>query len=611
MADIIQLLPDHVANQIAAGEVVQRPASVVKELLENAIDAKATNIKLLIKDAGKLLIQVIDNGIGMSQTDARFSFERHATSKIKTAADLFKLNTKGFRGEALASIAAIAHVTLKTKQENQEVGTEIKIEGSTIVSQTVISTPTGTSIAVKNLFYNIPARRKFLKSNTVEMRHIMDEFHRITLAHPNISFVLFNNNKEEFNLKIANLKQRIVALFGKKTNEILVPINEQTDVVTIEGFIAKPEFAKKKRGKQFFFANNRFIKSPYLHHAVANAFETLLPAGFHPTYFLFLSVTPSEIDINIHPTKTEVKFSNEKIIYQILRSTIKHSLGQYNVAPLLDFNRDASLDIPYGFKNKPSNSPTIEVDRSYNPFKDEIATPSKGFSKQHLVKPTQNWETLYNHLDKDVQKIQDIEVNLDTPLNTTLLEEDTANGKTLQLHQKYIVSTIKSGIVYIHQQRAHERILYESFLSNLTISEATSQQLLFPLNLHFSKSEIIQIKQLQPDLEAIGFEFEKIATEAIFIKGLPVGFPTEKTQQIIEELLFNLQQDLPESSFSLLDMMAKSLSKSLAIKVGKSLNNKEQEDILNKLFLCKEPNQSPFGKPTFISINIDEINKKF
>ncbi|MCL4160402.1 UNVERIFIED_CONTAM: hypothetical protein GTU68_012302, partial [Idotea baltica] len=333
MSDIIQLLPDHVANQIAAGEVVQRPASVVKELLENAIDAGATTIKLLLKDAGKTLIQVIDDGKGMSATDTRMCFERHATSKIKKAEDLFNLSTKGFRGEALASIAAIAHVELKTKQENQELGTCLKIEGSKIISQDFISTGKGTSLAVKNLFYNIPARRNFLKSDTVETRHIIDEFQRVALAHPNIAFLLHHNNNEVYHLKSSNLRKRIVAIFGTKMNEKLVPIDEQTDILTIEGFVAKPEFSKRKRGEQFFFVNNRFIKSSYLNHAVVNAFDGLLEAGCHPSYFLYLTVPANTIDINIHPTKTEIKFDNEKALYAMLRATVKHSLGQYNVAP--------------------------------------------------------------------------------------------------------------------------------------------------------------------------------------------------------------------------------------------------------------------------------------
>ena len=406
MSDIIQLLPDHVANQIAAGEVVQRPASVVKELLENAIDADATSIKLLIKEAGKSLIQVIDNGKGMSETDARLSFERHATSKIRCAEDLFQLKTKGFRGEALASIAAISHVELKTKQEQKELGTHIKIEGSEIVLQDVISTSKGTSIAVKNLFYNIPARRNFLKSNQVETRHIIDEFQRVALVHPTISFSLYHNENEVYRLTSCNLRQRIVAILGKKTNEKLVPIDEKTDVLELTGFVSKPEFSKKKRGEQFFFVNQRFIKNPYLHHAIVSAFDGLLSSGYHPTYFLYLTVPTNTIDINIHPTKTEVKFDNEKILYAIIRSTVKHSLGQYNVAPAIDFNRDANLDTPYDFKNKKIYSvPKVEVNRDFNPFKNDSqkATP---FS--YNKNKTQDWESLYVDIKAPASEIKNI-----------------------------------------------------------------------------------------------------------------------------------------------------------------------------------------------------------
>lgn len=602
MADIIQLLPDHVANQIAAGEVVQRPASVVKELLENAIDAEATNIKLIIKDAGKALIQVIDNGKGMSTTDARLSFERHATSKIKKAEDLFNLHTKGFRGEALASIAAIAHVVLKTKQENQTLGTSIKIEGSTVVSQETVLTPIGTSIAVKNLFYNIPARRNFLKSNTIETRHIVNEFQRVALAHPNISFQFYHNESEIYNLNTGNLRQRIVAIFGKKTNEKLVPINESTDVVKIIGFVTKPEFAKKKRDEQFFFVNDRFIKNSYLNHAVSSAFDGLMPSGVYPTYFLYLNVPTNSIDINIHPTKTEIKFDDEKTLYAILRSTIKHSLGQYNVAPVLDFERDASMDTPYNFKEKSAPKPTITVDRSFNPFKTE---QQNTIHFPYKREKTADWESLYTGIDA-----RDIEVESEN-INSSLFTEEKQNNKTYQIHNKYIVSSIKSGIVYINQQLAHQRILYEEFLENITVKEAMSQQLLFPLELSFNKTDITSIKEIKEDLESIGFLFDKILEDSVVISGIPVTIIESQISIIIEQLLEDINNDIPDTSFSQLDIMAKSLAKSLAIKTGTKLDTKEQEDIVNKLFLCKEPSASPFGKKTFITVNIDEIDKKF
>ncbi len=399
MSDVIHLLPDHVANQIAAGEVVQRPASVIKELLENSIDAGAKNIQVFIKEAGKILIKVVDDGMGMSVTDARLSFERHATSKIKTADDLFRLQTKGFRGEALASIAAIAHVELKTKREDDEVGTCMKIEGSQVISQEPCSTATGTSISVKNLFYNIPARRNFLKSDTVETRHIVDEFQRVALAHPGIAFTLVHNTGELFQLPLAKYRQRITNIFGGKTNEKLVPVNEETEILKISGFVGKPEFARRTRGEQFFFVNDRFIKSPYLNHAVTAAFEGLLKDNTYPSYFLYLTVDPKSIDINIHPTKTEIKFDDEHALYAILRSAIKHSLGQFNVAPVLDFERDPTMDTPYNFQNRQASAPKVEVDRNFNPFRNEQEGGrnfSSGFKKE-----SGSWEGLYTGLNSE------------------------------------------------------------------------------------------------------------------------------------------------------------------------------------------------------------------
>ncbi|WP_339658286.1 DNA mismatch repair endonuclease MutL [uncultured Polaribacter sp.] len=602
MSDIIQLLPDHVANQIAAGEVVQRPASVVKELLENAIDAGATNITLLLKDAGKTLIQVIDDGKGMSATDARMCFERHATSKIKKAEDLFNLCTKGFRGEALASIAAIAHVELKTKQENEELGTSIKIEGSKIVSQDFVSTSKGTSIAVKNLFYNIPARRNFLKSDTVETRHIIDEFQRVALAHPTISFLMHHNNNEVYHLKGGNLRKRIVAVFGTKMNEKLVPINEHTDILTIEGFVAKPEFSKRKRGEQFFFVNDRFIKSSYLNHAVTNAFDGLLEYGAHPSYFLYLTVPASTIDINIHPTKTEIKFDNEKALYAMLRATVKHSLGQYNVAPVLDFNRDANLDTAYHLnKNAVKGAvPKITVDPDFNPFKEtvqkEISFPYK------REQNTQSWESLYTSTAFSDEGNQ-----------SELFEhqQESKTQKTFQIQRKYVMSLIKSGAVLIHQSLAHQRILYEEFLESITVKEANSQQLLFPVKISFTSAEIEMIYTIKTELENAGFSFDEFTKDSVTIKGIPVSVTESKITIILEELLSELNLDIPDASFSHFDIMAKSFAKTLCIKTGAQLSEKEQENLVNKLFSCKEPSISPFGKSTFKTLTLNEIDNLF
>ena len=615
MADIIQLLPDHVANQIAAGEVVQRPASVVKELLENAIDAGANTIKLIIKDAGKTLVQVIDNGKGMSHTDSRLSFERHATSKIRSAEDLFQLNTKGFRGEALASIAAIAHVELKTKQEHDDVGTCLVIEGSKVVSQDVVVTPTGTSVSVKNLFFNIPARRNFLKSDTVELRHVIDEFHRVALAHPNISFALYNNGSEAFNLPISNYRQRIVNIFGNKTNEKLVPVKEDTEVLKISGFVGKPEFAKKTRGEQYFFVNDRFIKSAYLNHAIASAFEGLLKNGTHASYFLNLTVNPQTIDINIHPTKTEIKFDDEHTLYALLRSAIKHSLGQFNIAPVIDFDRDPNLDTPYSHKNNDTHLPKVEVDRSFNPFQEETA--SKARAVAYKKEPTTSWESLYVGLEsKGNDSKQDFtEVQFESEEQTASIFDDDnqveQTNTTYQLHNKYIVSAIKSGMLVIDQHRAHQRVLYEDFLKNLTIKEAASQQLLFPLQLHFSPQDIVIINQLKNDLEHTGFVFSSVKEEFVDITGVPVGVPESEVSIILEQLISDVENEVPDSNFSATDLLAKSMAKSLAIKTGQSLQKDEQEHLVNKLFACKEPNVSPTNRTTFITMSVDELDKKF
>lgn len=622
MSSIIQLLPDHVANQIAAGEVVQRPASVVKELLENAVDAGANDIKLILKDAGKSLVQVIDNGKGMSVTDARLCFERHATSKIRQAEDLFSLHTKGFRGEALASIAAIAHVEMKTKQDQEELGTHIIIEGSKFVSQEMAVLPKGTSFAIKNLFFNIPARRNFLKSDTVEFRHVVDEFQRVALAHPQIYFTFYHNGSEMYNLQASTFRQRIVNIFSGKTNEKLVPVNEETEIVNIQGFVCKPEFAKKNRGEQFFFVNDRFIKSSYLHHAVMSAYEGLLKDGLQPSYFIYLQVPPNSIDINIHPTKTEIKFDDESALYAILRASIKHSLGQFNVAPVLDFERDANLDTPYYYKDVEAATPTIEVDGNFNPFSEEDK-PNKHFTKSGSVyrkqEPVANWESLYVGLKQDTEEVETIsfenEVSFENDEVTSSLfdgeEVEQEIHKTYQIHKKYIVNPIKSGMLIVDQHRAHQRILYEQFLTNFTVDLASSQQLLFPLHLYFSNIEMQLIKELKPSLTNTGFVFEETNEGNVVISGLPVNISESEVSLVLEQLLSDLQEGLPENSFSQNDTIAKSMARSLAVKTGTYLTQKEQENLINGLFACKDPNVSPFQKPTFITIRVEDLDKKF
>nr|WP_315191128.1 DNA mismatch repair endonuclease MutL [uncultured Flavobacterium sp.] len=614
MSSIIQLLPDHVANQIAAGEVVQRPASVVKELLENAVDARATDIKLIIKDAGKSLIQVIDNGLGMSVTDARLCFERHATSKIRQAEDLFSLHTKGFRGEALASIAAIAHIEMKTKQDQEELGTHIVIEGSKFVSQEVAVLPKGTSFAVKNLFFNIPARRNFLKSDIVEYKHVIDEFQRVALAHPKIHFTFYHNGSDMFNLPPSTLRQRIVNIFSGKTNEKLVPVQEETEIVGIQGFVSKPEFAKKNRGEQFFFVNDRFIKSGYLHHAVMAAYDGILKDGAQPSYFLYLTVPPNTIDINIHPTKTEIKFDDEQALYAILRASIKHSLGQFNVAPVLDFDRDANLDTPYHYKDLEGETPTIQVNRDFNPFSEE--KPSKQFSSYKKPEPTASWESLYVGLKHDTETFSaksDFTFTNEEITSSLFNDEEVEQvvHKTYQIHKKYIVSPIKSGMVIVDQQRAHQRVLYEQFLVSMTVHQASSQQLLFPLNLFFSTNEMELIAELQLSLMNTGFVFEESMADHVVISGIPVNVTESEVSIVLEQLLSDLQDGIPESSFSQNDTIAKSMAKSLAVKTGTYLTEKEQENLVNGLFACKDPNVSPFQKPTFITMRVEDLDKKF
>jgi len=593
MNSIIALLPDHVANQIAAGEVIQRPASVVKELLENAVDAGAQTIQLIIKDAGKTLIQVIDDGIGMNSTDIRLAFERHATSKIKSAEDLFALNTKGFRGEALASIAAIAHVETHSKTEIDEVSHCLKIEGSTVVEQTLSTQPQGTSIAVKSLFYNIPARRNFLKSDSVELRHVIDEFQRVALTHPEIKFLFFNNGNELFDLGTGTLRKRITSIFGTKWDNHLVPAEEKTSLAQLKGFVLKPEFSKKTRGNQFFFVNNRFIKSSFLHHAVASAFEGLLKPGYHPGYFLYLTVDPKTIDINIHPTKTEIKFEEEQSIYAILRSAVKHSLGIFQVIPTLDFEQNPSFEVPYSFKEKNPIPPPIEVDSSFNPFQ----TNSEFNSTK--VKPEQ-WETILSGIQIDPSDESSQESSLlDVPQRT----------RVFQLFLKYIVCPLQSSMILIDQNRAHQRVLYERFLTAITAKKGVSQQLLFPLEMKLNAMQLEEFKLSGEVLESLGFELALKPGGILEVLGGPEHCPQSKIEAVLETL-FSGSEDRSIAHFSQADQIAKSMAKSLAIKSGDLLAIEEQQTLLDDFFGCKETSVSPFNKPIFITLDKREIEQK-
>ena len=597
MKDIINILPDNVANQIAAGEVVQRPASVVKELLENSIDAKATEIKVLVKDAGKTIIQIIDNGIGMSKRDASICFDRHTTSKISNAKDLFNIRTKGFRGEALASIAAISHVNLISKQHGIELATEIAVHGSELKSNKSTVSEAGTKISVKNIFFNIPARRNFLKSNNVEFRHVVNEFIRVSLAHPEIKFIFYNDDEEIYNLPISNFKKRIINLFGSKTSEKLVPVSENTEILKIDGFIFKPKYSKKTRGEQFFFVNNRFIKSAYLNHAINSAFEGLIDPKYNPSYFLNLEVDPSTIDINIHPTKTEIKFEDEHSIYAILRASVKHSLGQYSITPVLDFDRNKSLDIPYDFEKKSkSASVGIDINTNYNPFE-------KSEAGQKFVK-----------IDSFNEKMESLEFSSETneikEFNFDELSTISSPDNSIQINKKFIVNKIKSGLIIINQERAHQRILYEKFLKSVTLNNINSQKLLHPIEIEFSKVDIQILSSKKDILNQFGLDFD-LEQDKIIIKAIPSFIDSEDLSESFNNLIYNVQNDLADESFSESDFISKIISKSMSIKNGKYLKIKEQQYIINSLFACKETMICPFNKRTFVKIDFSEIENMF
>lgn len=542
--------------------------------------------------AGKTMIQVIDNGMGMSPTDVRLAFERHATSKIKSADDLFSITSKGFRGEALASIAAIAQVEVHTKRADDEMATCLKISGSKVEDQEVSVAPTGTSIVVKNLFYNVPARRNFLKSDKVELRHIIDEFHRVALTHPEVKFTFMQNGSELFDLPAVNFRKRIANIFGNKIEEKLIPVEEMTTVAGIEGFIVKPEFAKKSRGQQFFFVNKRFIKSPFLHHAVSSAFQGLLRDQFHPGYFVYMQIDPKTIDINIHPTKTEVKFEEERNLYAIIKSMVKHSLGMFQAAPVLDFERDPSLDTPYNFQQKPpSNIPSIEVDSSFNPFKDS----EKGIPKASKS----SWESLYSGLEMPNDNNADEELKL-------AIEQAP---KVFQLLRKFIVTTTRSGLLVIDQQRAHQRVLYEKFLTSITKRDMVSQQLIFPKEVELTPQQIALFGELEANLNAMGFVVKQ-KDNHLHITGIPAICDDKQLGQLFEDVFSPPDDHEQVASFSQADYMAKILSKSLSIKGNLTLSVQEQQALVDDLFACKDTLTCPFNRKIFITLDKEELEKK-
>ena len=578
--DIIQLLPDHVANQIAAGEVIQRPSSAVKEMLENALDAGSTEIKLFIKDAGKTLLQVVDNGSGMSKADLKMCFERHATSKIKSADDLFNIQSMGFRGEAMASIAAIAHVEVTSKLTDKELGTHLIIEGSKITTHEDCASSNGTSMKVKNLFYNVPARRNFLKSDQVEMRHIVEEFTRIALANPKVKMQLFHNNSELFHLPSSNLRQRIVNIIGDKKNETLVPIEEETTLVKITGFVGKPEAAKRTRGEQYFFVNKRFIKSQYLHHAVSKAFEEVIAYNYFPSYFINLNIDPKLIDINIHPTKTEIKFEDENAIYAIIRATVKRSLGAYNIAPSLDFSQELSFDLDFSNKEpKTLRQPTIKVDSTYNPFEKK---------SEYTLEKVIEWK------------------------QPTLSEEFDSNNELNELSQignHFIAVPNENGLLLIHQRRAHKRILFEYFKNILSQQKGQSQQLLFPKEINLNNTELEFIVSMQKELNAVGFIFE-FKDSTLVISGIPPECQEENLHGIIENLIEQAKNS-EQLNINLKDNLAKSLATSLAISEFKKLADEEMKSLKNELLKCKSPSVCPSGKRTMINLKTADLEKYF
>jgi len=610
MAHLIRLLPDTLANQIAAGEVVQRPASVVKELLENAIDAGSTEIKMVIKDAGKKLIQVIDNGRGMSEVDARMSFEKHATSKIKTAEDLFNIQTMGFRGEALASIAAIAQLEMETCQQEDTVGTRIVIEGAQIKTQEAVATSKGTQIGVKNLFFNVPARRNFLKSNAVENKHIIEEFQRAALAQPDIAFSLYQNDEETYQLPPAKLSHRVIHLFGDTYKKQLIPCQEETEVLKVRGYIGKPEYAKKTRGEQFFFVNQRFIKSSYLHHAVKNAFESLLPQNVFPFYVLFIDIAPRHIDVNVHPTKTEIKFENERMVYAVLAAAIKQALAIHHITPSLDFEQNINFN-PFPSRTEVSTGNHIK-ERNYAQFK-SLKTPQQGGTKA--------WEKIFKSLASPSSEVSTETATTRSSANTAntltlsefmLKEPTTSDVIKIQLHERYILTKLKSGILLIDQQTAHERILYEQYLHPLVNNQQRSaQQLLFPVHIPLNPTDMALLQAHITDIHALGFTLGAFGKDSLIITGCPTEAADHDLKQLLEGLIEQFKWNQAHLSLNTQENLARSLAKRACIQPGKRLQEEEINALVDQLFACTHPSYTPDGRKTFLVMTLVQIKALF
>ena len=616
MSDVIRLLPDSVANQIAAGEVIQRPASIVKELVENAIDAEASNIYVLVTDAGKTCIQVIDDGKGMSETDARLSFERHATSKIREASDLFALRTMGFRGEALASIAAVAQVELKTRPASEEVGTKIVIAGSKFESQEVVSCPKGSNFSVKNLFFNIPARRKFLKANSTELSNILAEFERIALVNPDVSLSLYSNDAEVFNLPASSLRQRILSVFGKKLNQQLLTVDVDTTMIKVSGFVAKPETSRKKGMHQYFFVNGRYMRHPYFHKAVMDAYEQLIPAGDQITYFLYFEVDPANIDVNIHPTKTEIKFENEQAIWQILAAAVKESLGKFSAVPSIDFDTADMPDIPAFEQAAPVESPKVHYNSDYNPFK----------SSASYSRPSVNWENLYGGLQKadthiepdttdhffDVAHTESAETGsvFSSAFNNTDHAVEKAN-QHLQIKGRYILTSVKSGLMIIDQHRAHVRILFDRYITQITNRQGEGQRVLFPEIIQLPASEVVVLEGIMDDLSAVGFELTNLGGGSFAVNSIPSGVEGLDPVQLVRNMVHTAMEKGNDVKEEIQNVLALTLSKAAAIVYGQVLTPDEITGLVDNLFACETPNYTPDGSVVISTIKDDDINKLF
>ena len=617
MADRIQLLPDNIANQIAAGEVIQRPASAVKELLENAVDAGATEIKLIINDAGKSLLQVIDNGQGMSETDARMCFERHATSKIQNIDDLFHIRTMGFRGEALASIAAVAQVELRTRKADNDVGTCIEIENSVVTRQQPVATPVGTSICMKNLFFNVPARRNFLKSNAAEMRHIIDEFIRVALAFPQVFFSLNTNGQQIFYLEAGNLKQRILQILGSNYNSKLVSVKEETDYLNIYGFVGKPDIAKKTRGDQYFFVNNRFIKSPYLNHAVMNAFQDTITLDSFPMYVLFIDLDPAQVDVNVHPTKQEIKFEDEKIVYAFVQAAVKHALAQFSITPTLDFDLDSSIQQLESIQKPFTEEKKLETTSSsiYRTFTEA--------NQAHKIEPDElkHWSDLgeqrsaignrqseFQSLGRFLLKTEEDTV---TQLSTHRSPLVTEEASLTQLFNTYIVLPTAESFLMVHQQLAHERIIYERMTNALQGKPVATQRSLFPSTIELTPADTVLLNELLPDLHQLGYTIEPFGKSAFVIQGTPADFESGNEKMILERILEQYKHFSSEIKLSKREMLLRTVAWQQAIKPGVSLSEKEMQNLISDLFQCQQPNISPAGKPTYLEFKKDQLEKMF